>query len=309
MVLLLSASSVASLPNPVPADESDESGQKPRFPPATKESTVSGLTTAEAEGSSAVESHGPPSLAPGDPTTSPSSRDESLGAQRHFATRRLALDTLSAWKSWLEESTLTDVADGNQAIPLPVTKSEAEIPSTPRDLEHASEDSATLHSERTEELRSAREIASGEGDDIGHEMAVEGFPVPDRSTASDDSRESERKPHVNTKAPSASSSASQGANPKTAGVQSEARLLGDAMPPYPTEARRRGIEGSVLLRIRVDAKGKVEVAVVEKSSGSELLDGAALEFAEAADFSPAVRDGKSVPTTIRLPVRFRLVPR
>lgn len=76
--------------------------------------------------------------------------------------------------------------------------------------------------------------------------------------------------------------------------------------PYPRRARRRGLEGVVELRILVGATGEVERAVVERSSGHDVLDEAAKSGVARWRFEPALRDGKPVAAWIRRTIRFRL---
>lgn len=53
------------------------------------------------------------------------------------------------------------------------------------------------------------------------------------------------------------------------------------LPPYPSEARRRGIEGSVMLRVEVSEVGRPDVPRIESSSGSSSLDRAAVDWIRA----------------------------
>jgi len=69
---------------------------------------------------------------------------------------------------------------------------------------------------------------------------------------------------------------------------------------YPREARRRGLEGTVMVFVRVAASGQVVTARVRKSSGHASLDAAALEVARLYEFAPGT------PGRALLPVRFRL---
>ena len=52
--------------------------------------------------------------------------------------------------------------------------------------------------------------------------------------------------------------------------------LNNPAPAYPVFAKRAREQGVVMLRVRVDAAGKVEEIAIHKSSGSERLDKAAL---------------------------------
>jgi len=73
---------------------------------------------------------------------------------------------------------------------------------------------------------------------------------------------------------------------------------------YPLEARAQGIEGTVYIKFRADRRGNVKSAVVDRSSGSELLDNAALEAARRAQPLPALPCGAPEEVDFILPVRF-----
>lgn len=70
-------------------------------------------------------------------------------------------------------------------------------------------------------------------------------------------------------------------------------------PDYPDGARRRGIEGLVLVRIDVDAAGTAVACTVMTSSGNVLLDDAALRAARRWRF-------RSGPGVVEQPFRFEL---
>ena len=84
------------------------------------------------------------------------------------------------------------------------------------------------------------------------------------------------------------------------------RLSRAFRPVYPPAAKAKGIEGKVVLRVSVSAEGKLLDVEVIRSSGSDLLDAAALKAVRRADFSPARRVGRAVETTIELPIQFLL---
>jgi len=77
-------------------------------------------------------------------------------------------------------------------------------------------------------------------------------------------------------------------------------------PDYPKGARQRGEQGAVVLEIHVDAEGAVHAAKVAVSSGFAELDEAAVRAAEKAKFRPAKSGGKSVASTARLKLDFKL---
>lgn len=77
-------------------------------------------------------------------------------------------------------------------------------------------------------------------------------------------------------------------------------------PKYPREARLKGREGTVSLRVIVAETGTVTQAEILSSSGTECLDRAALDAVRAARFTPARRDGVDIESTITLAIVFRL---
>lgn len=84
------------------------------------------------------------------------------------------------------------------------------------------------------------------------------------------------------------------------------RLLRGEQPPYPASERRLGREGSVQLRVRVNALGRVEIVEVAESSGSTRLDEAAVRAVQRWLFSPARSADGAVPGWVSLKVTFRL---
>lgn len=83
-------------------------------------------------------------------------------------------------------------------------------------------------------------------------------------------------------------------------------LAANKPPLYPIEARRRRQMGTVLLRVVIEADGAVSRVSIARSSGHELLDGAASEAAAAWRFSPAVHAGSAQRCEADLPVEFVL---
>ncbi len=77
-------------------------------------------------------------------------------------------------------------------------------------------------------------------------------------------------------------------------------------PRYPVAARRRGEEGRVTVRVRVDAAGVAHEARVIRSSGSGELDRTATESVAKATFHPARQGGAAVEAECDLVFEFRL---
>lgn len=78
-------------------------------------------------------------------------------------------------------------------------------------------------------------------------------------------------------------------------------------PPYPEAALRAGWEGTTWLLVDVGADGRVANVVLERSSGHDLLDAAAVEAVATWTYDPRVVDGVPAPDRLRLPVRFTSV--
>ena len=76
---------------------------------------------------------------------------------------------------------------------------------------------------------------------------------------------------------------------------------------YPPALLQQGIEGSVLLRLYVDAAGVVtpDSTRIAESSGYPALDSAALAGAAELRFSPALLQGRPVAAPFLQPVHFR----
>ena len=77
-------------------------------------------------------------------------------------------------------------------------------------------------------------------------------------------------------------------------------------PPYPSLARKRGIQGTVILRVEVLADGMVGEIEVKRSSGYKVLDKSALKAVKGWRFIPAVRNGVYAKAQVNVPVRFEL---
>lgn len=77
-------------------------------------------------------------------------------------------------------------------------------------------------------------------------------------------------------------------------------------PPYPPEARVRGQQGTVLVRVDIGADGRVTAVAVARSSGVEALDRAVLETVRTWRFDPARKGGRAVADAMLQSVRFSL---
>lgn len=77
-------------------------------------------------------------------------------------------------------------------------------------------------------------------------------------------------------------------------------------PAYPARARRAGVEGQVVVKVRLSAVGSVWQVELVSGSGSRLLDEAALAAAQGSSFTPAQRNGTAVEAEAIATYRFEL---
>ena len=100
------------------------------------------------------------------------------------------------------------------------------------------------------------------------------------------------------------------APPRTASPHSiditQVRYLRAPEPAYPLAARRAHEEGRVDVRVLVDAGGAPQQAIVQRSSGFERLDEAALAAVRAARFVPYAEDGIARAFWVVVPLIFEL---
>ena len=77
-------------------------------------------------------------------------------------------------------------------------------------------------------------------------------------------------------------------------------------PAYPRSARRRGVEGHVMVRFTVDARGRVEEVRVVESEPKGVFDGSALRAVKGWRFEPAVKDEIPVAVTVETDLHFSI---
>ncbi|MCG7585741.1 energy transducer TonB, partial [Photobacterium sp. OFAV2-7] len=75
---------------------------------------------------------------------------------------------------------------------------------------------------------------------------------------------------------------------------------------YPKIAKRRGIEGQVMVEVWIDENGKQVRQTLVKSSGAQVLDRAALDAIKRWQFSSHTVDGQAIAHRVQIPVRFKL---
>ena len=82
------------------------------------------------------------------------------------------------------------------------------------------------------------------------------------------------------------------------------KLIKVVDPVYPEEARRQGLEGTVIVSVKTDEDGKVIAAMVLRSVPG--LDEAAIAAVKQWVYEPLVLEGKAVKALFTVTVRFKL---
>ena len=82
--------------------------------------------------------------------------------------------------------------------------------------------------------------------------------------------------------------------------------LNNPAPDYPAMSRRIGEEGRVLMKVLVSADGAAEDVQIEKSSGSERLDNAAMQAVKRWRFIPAKKNNQALSAYVMVPMKFSL---
>ena len=84
------------------------------------------------------------------------------------------------------------------------------------------------------------------------------------------------------------------------------RVLRRVEPIYPLEARNRGLEGTVVLHVNLDARGHIQRAWVARASAAETLIRAAMDAIYQFEFEPGRQKDVPVPCTVAIPFEFHL---
>lgn len=75
---------------------------------------------------------------------------------------------------------------------------------------------------------------------------------------------------------------------------------------YPPLLRDAGIGGTAHVWLFIERDGGVMQVKIEEPSGYDALDQAALRVASRMQFTPARKDGATVPVWIQVPIAFRV---
>lgn len=82
------------------------------------------------------------------------------------------------------------------------------------------------------------------------------------------------------------------------------KIIHQVEPVYPERARRAGIEGMVMLRIRTDNEGNVNSIEVLRSDSS-ILNQAAIDAVEQWKYQPPYKNGNPIPIVTIVAVKFK----
>lgn len=94
--------------------------------------------------------------------------------------------------------------------------------------------------------------------------------------------------------------------PAPSGPEYQMGAVETPAPAYPLSARRRGRQGTVLIRLAVSPEGQPETVSVVESSGDAALDEAAASTLVRWRLRPATENGRPVWGSVLVPVRFQL---
>jgi TonB family protein len=87
-------------------------------------------------------------------------------------------------------------------------------------------------------------------------------------------------------------------------IRNRAEVVRALEREYPPLLRDAGIGGTAGVWFFIDEEGLVQRTMIDKTSGHQALDDAALEVARAIEFTPALNRDKRVPVWISLPITF-----
>lgn len=90
------------------------------------------------------------------------------------------------------------------------------------------------------------------------------------------------------------------------GATSPAVLVKAVQPRYPTQARRRNLEGWVVVSYTVDAEGNVANVSVVDANPRHVFEREATDAVERWKFKPAMRNGQAVASSLQQRIMFSL---
>lgn len=94
--------------------------------------------------------------------------------------------------------------------------------------------------------------------------------------------------------------------PAVTPIDVDLALSRNPAPSYPPLARKAGQHGTVVLRLRVGADGRVDAVEIARSSGTPALDRAARDAVARWSFSPAKLGDRAVEAWAIVPISFAI---
>ena len=90
-------------------------------------------------------------------------------------------------------------------------------------------------------------------------------------------------------------------------IKTQPSSLASNLPPiYPNLARKRGIEGTVVIIAGISPSGLVSSTKIKTSSGSSTLDTAAIRAIRYWRFTPATNNGSPITSEVEIPLTFKI---
>lgn len=133
---------------------------------------------------------------------------------------------------------------------------------------------------------------------------------PSQNSAQKNSQNSKlltEKSEKNSKQNDGFSDSSDSQNSAQTEPQFDAAYLNNPSPIYPQIARKQEIEGKVLLVVLVRDDGKPQFVKIYQSSGTKILDEAAIAAVSKWSFIPATRFGQNIAAEVLIPIEFKII--
>ncbi|HAN60856.1 MAG TPA: hypothetical protein DCQ11_08345 [Gammaproteobacteria bacterium] len=83
-------------------------------------------------------------------------------------------------------------------------------------------------------------------------------------------------------------------------------VAGNPKPVYPPFARKKGLQGDVILTVSIQPTGAVSTVTLKRSSGFKLLDSAAMDAVRHWRYAPLPETAMPESRTDDIPINFRL---
>ena len=138
-----------------------------------------------------------------------------------------------------------------------------------------------------------------------HQRQPTGNPSPENSSHGGQ-QEGQKGPHLEGSSEGSPNVASLAPPSDGKIISARPRYDKNPKPLYPPEAKKKGYQGKVLLRVQILPNGRVGQIEVKSSSGYEILDRSALAAVEQWSFVPAKKGETAVSLWAEIPIKFEL---